>query len=145
MKKFPAIILIPSLLSCSSTKKTSATQSSSMRATSHTVTTPDTLSIILPSHSLERTLVSGDSVSTLSCPTATSTATINHDGTLTHTLKTNNNPMSVPILTTTTTTDTTITTNSGTSHDTSSTSPFSHAAWPLCLAVLLIVIIMKCR
>ena len=135
MKKFPAIILIPSLLSCSSTKKTSATQSSSMRATSHTVTTPDTLSIILPSHSLERTLVSGDSVSTLSCPTATSTAT----------LKTNNNPVSVPILTTTTTTDTTITTNSGTSHDTSSTSPFSHAAWPLCLAVLLIVIIMKCR
>ena len=142
MKKFPAIILIPSLLSCSSTKKTSATQSSSMRATSHTVTTPDTLSIILPSHSLERTLVSGDSVSTLSCPTATSTATINHDGTLTHTLKTNNNPVSVPILTTT---DTTFTTNSGTSHDTSSTSPFSHAAWPLCLAVLLIVIIMKCR
>lgn len=130
---------------CASSKNSSARQNISLRATTRTNTVPDTINIVLPQHSLERTAPAGDSLSTLTCPAATSTARINPDGSITHSLRTNTGPIPVPLLATTVQTDTIALYDTAVSHTEQTRQPFHISPWHLCITALIAVIIIKCR
>lgn len=140
-KRLFAAVAASACCACSAPRKIAENSSRSFSTTTHIVSHPETIEIRLPVYCLDRS--TADSVSELVSPVASSTARINADGTLSHTLRTSDSALAVAVASTTVSVDSV--TTAGTSSQTAPAAP-ALSGW-LVAAVLAAIVILTgaCR